>query len=666
LRFWGEQFGEVQKQQEEIDMPYGFNGKVLHVDLTNGETRIEEPSLSWYRTYMGGRNVALYYLLKEVPSEADPLGSENVLIFTASVITGAPIPGLSRFTVAAKSPLTNGFGEAQAGGYWGPELKHAGYDAIVIYGKAAEPVYLWIHNGKVEIRDAGHLWGKLIGQAMDNIRKEHNDNRIRVAGIGPAGENLVRLACVVDQARHTAGRCGMGAVMGSKNLKAVACRGTKQTEVADSEYIKSYAKSFSERVSHNAETKILREFGTSMYFDGCQSTGALPTRNFNQAVFEGAENCDHLAIAKNLDVSHHHCYACTVRCKKVIKAEQPYRIDPIYGAPEYETMAAFSSVCGCDNVYAMCKAHELCNSNGLDTVGTGMTIAWVMECFEKGLLTPEDTGGFTIKFGDYEGMLTLIEMITKREGFGDLLAEGSARAAKTIGRDAEKINMSVKGQEFPLHEPRAKMSVAYQYAVGPTGADHIQAEHDGPFDPNLTGYDGVAGSEPPYMAQAHPLGLLEPVSALSVSEGKVRQLYQLQLHFSFHDVLDLCIFTTAPVRITTFDELTKIVQAITGWNISFWEIMKAGERGVTMGRCFNVKHGMTQEDDVLPQRMFEPLVDGPEEGSFVPKEAFYEGMKLYYEVFGWDGETGIPTDGKLVELGLSWLREDMIPKRKKT
>jgi aldehyde:ferredoxin oxidoreductase len=640
-------------------MPYGYNGKILHVHLSTGETWIDEHDVAWYRTYLGGRNIALYYLLKELPVDAGPLGPENILVFTPSVITGAPVPGTSRFTVAAKSPLTNAFGEAQAGGWWGPELKFAGFDALVIHGRSENPVYLWIHDAEVEIRDASKLWGQSTGAATQWIRTEHADKLIRVVSIGPAGENLVRFACVVDQARHTAGRCGLGAVMGSKNLKAIACRSRQRIKLADAEYIKSFAKSFSERVFKNADTSQLHEFGTSNYFANANAGGALPTRNWNRAVFEGADNCNHQAIRANFEVEHDRCFACTVRCKQVLKAEKPYPVDPFYGGPEFETMTSFSAICGCDNVFAMCKAHELCNAYGLDTISTGATIAWAMECFEKGLLTAADAGGFTTQFGDHEGMLKLIEMIALRQGFGNLLAEGSSCAAKAVGKGTDALSMSVKGQEFAMHEPRSKMGLAYHFALSPTGADHIQAEHDGAFDPNLTGYTHKADAPSFFMEQTYPLGMLAPVPSLSAAEDKARMFFILQHHFSFMDVLDICVFTTAPVRITTFDEITKIVQAVTGWNISFWEIMKAGERGVTMARCFNLKHGLTTRDDYLPERMYQPAKGGPQEGSFIPKEVFADGVRLYYEMNGWDRQTSVPTQGKLIELGLDWLREDM-------
>ena len=451
--------------------------------------------------------------------------------------------------------------------------------------------------------------------------------------------------------------------MGSKNLKAVACRGNNRPPAAKPDYIKSFAKSFAERVPKNADTNQLHQFGTSNYFANANAGGALPTRNWNQAQFEGAEKCSHEAIHAKLHVEHDRCYACTVRCKQVVSSEKPYSIDPTYGGPEFETMTSFSAICGCDNVYAMCKAHELCNAYGLDTISTGATIAWAMECFDKGILTEADTEGSKIVFGDHEVMLKSIHMIANREGFGDLLAEGSAVAAKKVGRGTEQLSMSVKGQEFAMHEPRSKMGLAYHFALSPTGADHIQAEHDGAFDPDLTGYTHKADAPSFFMEQVYPLGMLEPVPSLSAGADKARMFFLLQHHFSFMDVLNICVFTTAPVRITTFNEITEIVRAVTGWNVSFWEIMKSGERGMTMARCFNLKHGLTAEDDCLPERMFTPAKGGPQEGSYIPKETFLDGIRLYYEMCGWDRKGGVPTDGKLIELSLDWLRREMQDKR---
>ena len=640
-------------------MPLGYNGKILHVDLTAGTTSVEEPSWVFYRTYWGGGLLALKYLVSEIPAGCDPLGPENVLILAPSVITGAPYPGLSRFTVAAKSPLTGALGEAQAGGWWGPELKFAGFDAVVIRGRSPKPVYLWIHDGAAEIEDAAGIWRLDTADALAAIRERLGDRRIRVAGIGPAGEAMVPLANVLDEARHAASRAGLGAVMGSKNLKALACHGTAKLAFADPEKLKEMAKSFAERVHSNADTAQLHRYGTSQYYINAHHGGALPTRNWTEAQFPEADKVSHLPIDENLRVGQGACYACSVRCKPILEAKEPYPIDRRYGGPEFESMTAFSSVVGNSDVFAMCKATERCNALGLDTIGTGNVIAWAMECYEKGLLTREDTGGVEYRFGDVRTLLSTVEMIGRREGWGAVLGRGTTYAAKTVGRGTERYDMSVKGQGFAMHEPRSKFGLGYHFALSPIGADHIQAEHDGAFDPGLVGYTHKADKPSVFMEQIHPLGLLEAVPSLSEGPDKVRLFHYLNLHFSFMDSLDICVFTTAPVRITTFNEIPPLVEAITGWNTSLWEIMKAGERRMTLARVFNVKQGFTPKDDVLPERMFEPQPAGPQKGVAIDKVKFYEGIRLFYEMMGWDRETGIPTAGKLEELNLGWARKEI-------
>ncbi len=640
-------------------MLHGYNGKILHVDLTLGKMHVEEPSWVFYRTYWGGGLLALYYLLREVPVGADALGPENVLVLAPSVITGAPYPGLSRFTVAAKSPLTGAFGEAQAGGWWGPELKFAGYDAVVVRGRSPKPVYLWIHNGEAEILEAGDLWGMFTADALDAIRAKHGDRLIRVAGIGPAGERLVRLASVIDDGHHSAARTGMGAVMGSKNLKAIACRGTMKPEYADPERIKEMAKNFARLVSQNADTSQLHRYGTSQYFINANRGGALPTRNWTAAQFEGAEKVSHVPMDEELRVRQGMCYACSVTCKPILESDSPLKIDRRYGGPEFESMTSFSSIEGSDDLHVMAKATEMSNAYGIDSIGVGAAIAWTMECFERGLLTEEDTGGISYRFGDPQVILKTVEMIGKREGWGEVLGNGTTYAARLMGRGTEQLDMSVKGQAFAMHEPRSKFGLGYHFALSPTGADHIQAEHDGAFDPGLVGYTHKADRPSFFMEQTYPLGILEPVRSLSEGADKVRLFCYLNFHFSFMDTLDICVFTTAPVRITTFSDIPQLVEAITGWNTSLWEIMKVGERRMTLARAFNVKHGFSAKDDMLPDRMFEPQTSGPQKGIAIDRAKFSEGLRLYYEMMGWDRETGVPTAGKLEELNLGWVRPEI-------
>ncbi len=639
-------------------MPNGYSGKILRVNLTERTSRIEEPGPRFFRTYLGGRGIIAYYLLKEVPAGADPLGPENRLVFAASVITGAPLAGLGRQSIGAKSPLTGFYGESESGGFWGPELKFAGYEAIVVEGRASSPVYLWVRDGEVQLRDASHLWGKETGDTSDLLKKELGDERIRTLIIGPAGEKLVRIAGVAHDLSHYHGRTGMGAVMGSKNLKAVVVRGSGKPAFADQDKVKQLVKFFADNFRSNADNRGQNNHGTSDYYFNAQAAGSLPTLNFTAGHFDGVSYTVE-EMHSRLKVRTEGCYACPVRCKQVFAAETPYKIDPRYGGPEFETLAAFGSLCGVGQMEAAPKAHELCNRFGLDTVSTGAAIAFTMECFQNGLLSREDLGGMSLEFGDAEGMLRMVEMIAFRKGFGDVLAEGVARAAARIGKGAEKFAMHVKGQEFAMAEPRSKFGLGLAYALSPTGADHLQHEHDGAFDSALTGYSHTADDPNLFVQTLYPLGLLEPVPGLSMGPEKVRLFTYLQHWWSLFNCLDVCIFTFEPVRTFKVNQLVEIVAAVTGWDASLWELMKAGERATTLARCFNLKHGLSRRDDRLPDRLFEGLRAGLLKGSKLDRREFEEAVPLYYEMMGWDRENGVPTRGKLLELGLGWAEESI-------
>ncbi len=640
-------------------MPRGYNGKILRVDLTSGKVATEEKDRTFYRTYIGGRGIIAYFLLNEVPAGTDALGEANKLIFATSVMTGSPLPGFSRHSAGAKSPLTGLFGESQAGGYWGVELKFAGYDALIVEGKADKPVYIWINDGKVEIRDASRLRGMDTADAKEALIEELGEKRLKSLIIGKAGENLVRIAGIASDVTHYHGRTGMGAVMGSKNLKAIAVRGTGKPEFADAATLKKLARWFADNYEDNADNSAHHKYGTSPYYFNANVAGSLVTRNFDSGHFEGADDVGLEKMHELLKIKTHGCYACPIRCKQVFQADKPYKIDPRYGGPEFETIASFNSACGVNDKYVAAKAHELCNRYGLDTVSTGVAIAFAMECYENGILTKEDTDGVELKFGNADAMLDMIERIASREGLGDTLAEGVKRAAAKIGKGAEKYAMHVKGQEFAMAEPRAKFGVGLAYAVSPTGADHLQHEHDGAFDPALTGYSHDAEEAGVFLQGIYPLGILEPVESLYLGPEKVRLFFYLQNYWSLFDTLDLCIFVFKPVRTFKIPQLVDMVSAVTGWETSLWELMKVGERATTMARCFNVIHGATREDDTLPDRMFEPLKGGPLAGKKMDREEFERSLPLYYEMMGWDRDTGIPTEGKLYELGIGWLSEKM-------
>jgi aldehyde:ferredoxin oxidoreductase len=622
-------------------MPNGYHGKILRVDLNSESILVEEPHENLYCRYLGGGTLALHYLLNELKPKTDPLGPENVLVFAGSVISGTPATGLSRFSVAAKSPLTGAFGEAEAGGWWIPELKFAGYDAIVIKGKAQRPVYLWIHDGVAEIRDARQLWGKFSKETQEEIRKELGDERIRIASIGPAGEKLVRYSCILNDLKHANGRTGLGAVMGSKNLKAIAVRGKKKVEVADEESVKRLTKWLKD--TYEEPYFSLGNLGTARITGILSEQGILPTFNFREGSFEGAEAISGETMSKTILVRRGTCYGCFVRCKREVQVTEPYSVDPIYGGPEYETVAAFGSTCGIDDLKAISYANQLCNAYGLDTISTGGLISFAMECYENGILKKGDTGGVDLRFGNVEAMIRMVEMIGKREGLGDVLADGISSAAEKLGKGADRLAMHVKGMPLPFHEPRGKVGVGLGYAVSPTGPDHMEIPHD-------TFWSTEAG-----IALLRPLGILEPVDVLDLGPKKVRLFVYLQQCWDLLNSLGICMFTAKPFGPHTLNEIVDYVKAVTGWQTSLFDLLKVGERHANMARTFNLREGFTSKDDTLPDRLFNPMEGGTLKGKKIDKEQFSKAIETYYQMMGWDPETGVPQKEKLAELGLDWL-----------
>ena len=626
-------------------MTYGYWGKILRVDLTKSEIHVEERDELWYRIYMGGACMGAYYLLREMEPSVDPLSPENIMVFAPSVVTGTPAPGFSRHAVIAKSPLTGLISDSQAGGFWGPELKAAGFDAIVVKGKAESPVYLWAHDGQAEIRDASPLWGKTTGEAQEMIREELEDKRVRVLLIGPGGEKLVCFANIMNELRDANGRGGLGALMGSKNLKAIAVRGHDRINIRDEETVRGLRKQFRDTFMDNPSNRGLNVFGTAEYVNFANNDGQLPTRNFQTGYFEEADAISGETMRETILKDTEACWACSVACKRVVQIDEPYSVDPQYGGPEFETLAALGSNCGISDLAAICKGNELCNKYGLDTISTGTTIAFAMECYENGILTEEDTGGIELRFGNAEAMVRMIEAIATRQGLGDVLAEGVKRAAERLGKGASRFAMHTKGLEMPMHEPRAKGMLGISYAVSPIGADHVVVEHDTDFDfqaPQV------------FIDQMKSLGLLERLPTGSVDSRKVRMFCYLQNHFSFMDSLCLCVLCFAPVRTFTMADMVELVSAVTGWETSLWEIMKLGERRINMFRAFNVREGLRASDDWLPDRMFEPIRTGPRAGHKVSADDFGKALELYYEMMNWN-EEGVPREAKLAELDLGWV-----------
>jgi aldehyde:ferredoxin oxidoreductase len=639
-------------------MRYGYNGKILRVDLSSATITVEELSEEFPRKYMGGSALNLYYLLREMASGVDPFGPDNILALSVGVTTGAPISGLSRMTANAKSPLTGAIGDSQCGGFWPAELKSSGFDGIIIRGRASSPVYLWVHNGEAELLDAFHLWGKITGDVEHAIRRELGDEKIEVMQIGPAGEKMVRFACLINMCNRANGRTGMGAVMGSKNLKAVAVRGDRKPAVAD-------RKALTELARHGAKTfptshvTGLGKYGTAGVVSVQQDAGGLPTFNFTSGVFDGWKAIDGTTMYETILKGREDgkqdregrdtCFGCLIRCKRVVEIRGgPHTVDPLYGGPEYETLATLGSYCGVDNLAAISKANEMCNKYGLDTISCGATIAWAMEAFEAGVLSTGDTGGLELRFGNAEAMVKLTEMIANRQGLGDVLAEGSARAAGQLERGAEFL-INSKGQEAPAHMPQVKRSLALIYAVNPFGADHTSSDHDPSYE----------GAFETFKDRLAIMDLTKPQEPQSLGPEKVNFARKTQHLHSLLDSLNLCEFAWGPSwQLYGPEEILKMVRAVTGWDVSMEELLTVGERRLNMLRAFNAREGINRRQDKLPERFFrEGLRGGPSDGWVVKKDEFEAALDEYYRQSGWDVKTGTPTRETLEKLGLGWVSE---------
>jgi aldehyde:ferredoxin oxidoreductase len=627
-------------------MPYGYNGRVLHVDLTRQTWWVEQPPELFYRTYLGGSGMGTCYLLKEMRPGVDALSPNNVLTLFTGPATGAAISGASRVCANARSPLTGAIGDSQAGGFWPAELKAAGFDGLVLKGRAPRPVYLWIHEGEVELRDASHLWGRVTGEVQQSIREELGDPRIEVLQIGPAGERLVRYAAIINMCSRANGRTGLGAVMGSKNLKAIAVRGKSRPQTKDTNALRELARWGAEAFP-KSELAGLRDHGTGATVAPQQAVGGLPTRNWESGVFDGWEAIDGMTITGTVLKGRDTCFGCIVRCKRVVEiAEGPYPVDPLYGGPEYETLAALGSYCGVDDLAAICKANELCNKYGLDTITTGAVIAWAMDAYEHGMLTVADTDGLELCFGNASAMVEMTRRIAERRGLGDLLAEGSTAAARRIGRGSEALLATGKGQELPAHSQHVKRSLALIYAVNPYGADHQSHEHDPTYLPG------------PYEQYLAEIGLLEPIDdLLTLDRRKVRASLYTQWVYSLANSLALCQFVWGPAwQLYHASQIATLVQAVTGWNITLWELIKAGERTLNLQRAFNAREGFTSREDVLSPKALRALRGGPSDGLAVDEAELARAREVYYAMCGWDAE-GRPTRGKLEELDLGWVAD---------
>jgi len=609
------------------------------VGLTKRSLQRERLSEEEYRRYFGGTGFAAKRLLTELKPGTDPLGPENVLVFASGPLTGGPFAGTGRISTSARSPLTGGFGTAEGGGFFGAEMRRAGFDAVVVKGKSDTPVYLFLHDGEAEIRDASRLAGKTTYEAEEIIKEETGDRLVRVSQCGVAGEKLVRFAGIANDVTHYAGRSGIGAVMGSKNLRAIAVRGKLGVPVRDPGVVRKLAAWMNENWKNLSYG--LYDTGTAGGVMGLNATGGLPTRNFREGIFEGAEKISGQTMRDTVLVERGGCYACPIRCKRVTKASGEFGQEPVYGGPEYETIASLGSCCGVDDLEAICRGNEICNAYGLDTISAGVTIAFAMECFENGILTLKDTGGVELRFGNADAMVKMLRMIAMREGIGDLLAEGTVRAARAIGKGAEQFAMHVRAQEIPMHEPRLKWGLGLGYGVSITGADHMHNMHD-------TGYESEGGS----VEQVRGLGVTSvPISAQDLSFEKVHLLRTVTMMQHFDNCAVICNFIPWSAQ-----QKSDLVRAVTGWDTSPAELMSIGERAHVLARVFNIREGLSPADERLPKRFFEAFKKGPLAGKVYDEDTWNAAKLAYYRMSGWT-DAGIPRKETLARLGISWASE---------
>lgn len=624
-------------------MPNGYWGRILRVNLSTGEVSVDEQDAKFYRTYLGGRGIVAHYLLKEVPPDCDPLGPENILVFAASVLTGTAIPGAGRNSAGAKSPLTGGYGEGEGGGDWGVKLRWAGYDGLVISGKAEKPVYLWINNDMVELRDASKLWGLEAYETQQAVLEQIGDKRASVAVIGPGAERLVRFACIALDMHDFLGRTGLGAVMGSKLLKAIAVNGKTRPEVANKDAVTDTAR----WMRDNYETPLgtMQEMGTARGVAILNAAGGLPTRNFLEGSFEGYETLTGRYMTDTILVDRESCYACPVHCKRTVEVtDEGLEVTRKYGGPEYETISGFGSACGISDIKVVAKANEICDRFTLDTMSASLMISGSMEAAEKGLLPAELLDGLDLRFGSAEGLLGLLQRIADRQGLGDILAEGPYGVAVKLGEEVAAHILHVKGQPLPLHEPRWKTGMGIGFAISPTGADHMHNMHDAVY----------ANEESPAFGAVRNMGILDAVDTFQLGPGKARLFVYMMLNKSVNNSLAMCSFMPY-----SLDMLVDQVKSVTGWNFSNWELLKATERSLAMARAFNTMAGFTAEDDILPERFFEPLQGGTLKGKALDHAEFYATRDIVYDMLGWDRQTASPKSWKLYELGLDWVAAEL-------
>ncbi len=624
-------------------MANGYTGKILFVDLTTGTIKEESPPEALYRDFIGGTGLGVRILYERMKPKVDPLGPENILGFVTGLLTATPTPGSGRFTVVTKSPLTGAWADANSGGFWGPELKWAGYDAIFISGISTKPVYLLLSGGKAELKDAAHLWGKDTNETDDILQQELGEPKAKIACIGPAGEACSLISGIMNDRGRAAARSGVGAVMGSKRLKAVVVRGDKKkVSIAQPEKLKTVREELTKRLKESGFHQGLTAAGTGGGTSFLVSIGDCPTKNWNSTGTESMPTCTNLDSA-NMDkykLESYTCYACPVRCGAIIQVKEgPFATKGEMHRPEYETLAALGALCLNDSVESVIRANEICNLYGIDTMAVGNVIAFAMECYENGLIGKKETDGIELTWGNGEAIVAVVEKIARREGFGAVLADGVEKAAERIGKGSEKYAMHVHGHRLPYHDPRNAPSKGTIYMSDAQPACHMDTESTG------------------LLEQGAPLGsdLLLQLPKLEVYgdyESKGDMYATGAAYYQLLSSSGMCalyaVFLTVPVA--------ELIAPVTGWDFGWAEGLKAGRRILTLRQAFNAREGLSPDEFKLPKRVTVPQSVGPAAGVKIDFDSLKSG---YFAAMGWDLKSGKPYRQTLLDLGLDELTKDL-------
>jgi aldehyde:ferredoxin oxidoreductase len=636
-------------------MTKGYNGSILHIDLSTSTSRVETMDETWYRTYGGGGLLGAWFLLRDTPPGIDPFDERNLLIFASSVIAGNDAPGLARFSVICKSPQSGGVAETRGEGPFGTWLKGSGYDAVVFHGAAPEPTVVSLEHLRVSFHPAAELWGTTTAHTTAALERQlggDDGSTVQVAAIGPAGENLVRFASIVTSYSIQAARMGVGAVMGSKKLKALALCGCALPPVHDPGELAALRSEFEDGMRANtlsmwqkdppgfSAAADLSDFDTAYIgYHNYRSNLRLENSNYTRAKYMEYYR-GHIA-----------CPGCPNDCIKVIDprvGDHPLSPEghPLSAGIHQEATGALGPNVGNPNLKLMLEANVMCNELGMDPVSLGFTMSFAMECYEQGLLDDGRTGGRSLRFGDEAGVKPLIEDIAYRRGLGDTLAEGSRRAAEQLGGDATEYALHVKGVEMVSFEPRTQTGLALGYATAPIGPRYDICEHDWDFDV-VTGWDHT-------LEQSRTLGILERLPMEHLGPDKVRNYKVLNTIWSACDALNLCVFASAPTRVLSLTMIPRLIAALTGWHTSSYEFMRLGERRNHLMRVYNLREGLGAADDTLPVRFFTlPIDHGRLAGTVIDRDHFDAAIRMYYEMMGWDA-SGVPREATLHEHQLGW------------